>query len=142
MKPNTPDWAEYRCHHCKLVINSDGEPEQCVECKSTAFSRIASTERNPADVQDIVEALRLHAFDDCGERDLPTHVANIAADEIERLRAALQQSRSAVVKECVNSLAAIPTRTVDWGTERHAIAVLADAISAIRALSQESADAG
>ena len=99
MKPNTPDWAEYRCHHCKLVINSDGEPEQCVECKSTAFSRIASTERNPADVQDIVEALRLHAFDDCGERDLPTHVANIAADEIERLRAALQQSRAAILAE-------------------------------------------
>ena len=34
----------------------------------------------------IVESLRLHAYDNCGGKDVPTHVANQAAGEIERLR--------------------------------------------------------
>lgn len=46
---------------------------------------------------EIIEALRLHAFDDCGEQVVPEHLCNIAAEfiaasqaEIERLREALQ----------------------------------------------------
>lgn len=84
---------------------------------------------NLADLDDIVVALRLHAFDDCGERDIPTHIANIAADEIERLRAALQQSRSAVIEECarVAYIACAETRHVTLGEKvAKAIRALAD----------------
>ena len=38
-------------------------------------------------VNSVIEALRLHAFDDCGGKDLPTHICNIAADIIAALRA-------------------------------------------------------
>lgn len=37
------------------------------------------------DVAQIVAGLRAHAFDDSGDTDLPTHIANVAADLIERL---------------------------------------------------------
>lgn len=37
-------------------------------------------------MRDIQYHLRLHAFDDCGEKELPeTHVCCIAADDIDRL---------------------------------------------------------
>ena len=38
-------------------------------------------------VNSMIEALRLHAFDDCGGKDLPTHICNIAADMMQALRA-------------------------------------------------------
>lgn len=38
-------------------------------------------------VNSMIEALRLHAFDDCGGKDLPTHICNIAADMLAALRA-------------------------------------------------------
>ncbi len=40
-----------------------------------------------ASVNSVIEALRLHAFDDCGGKDLPTHICNIAADMMQALRA-------------------------------------------------------
>lgn len=36
--------------------------------------------------------LRRHALDDCGGRFVPTHVANIAADQLKRYREALAAS--------------------------------------------------
>ncbi len=47
-----------------------------------------------ARARDMITALRTHAFDDCGERDIPTHVANLAADLIEAL--ALSQPPRAI----------------------------------------------
>jgi hypothetical protein len=35
--------------------------------------------------EELVEDLRLHAFDDCGGKEIPTHIANIAADRIAEL---------------------------------------------------------
>ena len=44
-----------------------------------------------SDLNQLVEALRLHATDDMGREDVErVHVATQAADEIERLRGALQ----------------------------------------------------
>lgn len=37
------------------------------------------------DMAGLIEALRLHAHDDCGGQDLPTHVCNIAATGLETL---------------------------------------------------------
>ena len=62
---------------------------------------------NPADVQDIVERLREIApkhpqdiiWGEYSTRHLNVSIRQ-AADEIERLRAALQQSRSAIIEEC------------------------------------------
>ena len=46
--------------------------------------------------QRLVLGLRTHAFDDCGEKELPTHIANVAADYIESLLAALERQREAL----------------------------------------------
>ena len=59
------------------------------------------------------------------------------ADEIERLRAALQQSRSAVIEECAALIEQIAPSYYDQGGT---YVNRASAAKAIRALSQESAD--
>ena len=91
---------------------------------------MTNTERNPADVQDIVE--RLRAGDLC-----ELEIAGKAADEIERLRAALQQSRSAVIEECAAVADAVGSRR--FTRDLQGICNLV--AKQIRALSQESADA-
>lgn len=55
---------------------------------------------------ELIEALRLHAFDDSGEQDLPTHVANIAADAlathaatITQLQAELAEARNQALED-------------------------------------------
>ena len=53
---------------------------------------------------ELAQALRLHAFDDCGEKDVPTHLCNIAADAIIELEAR--------VKELEADRAGEETRTV------------------------------
>jgi hypothetical protein len=40
---------------------------------------------NKDDVAGLVRDLRTHAYDDCGERDIPTHIGNIAADALTTL---------------------------------------------------------
>ena len=60
-----------------------------------------------------------------------------AADEIERLRAALQQSRSAVIEECAALIEQIAPSYYDQGGT---YVNRASAAKAIRALSQENAD--
>lgn len=64
---------------------------------------------------DLVAALRLHASDDCGGAHVPTHVCNLAADEIERLRAALT--------EIAHPLAALRARAEREGCRLSAMAL-------------------
>lgn len=42
LQPQPAPTAEYRCHHCKRLIESDGEPDQCPDCKRRSFSEVAS----------------------------------------------------------------------------------------------------
>ena len=101
---------------------------------------------NPSDAQDIVERLR-----EKGELHFSLPVLNEAADEIERLRAALQQSRSAVVEECAakadagvqqarEAIAQCKKWSAAQGEWSRARDLGLDIADAIRALSQESAD--
>ncbi len=48
-------------------------------------------------VEQMVAALRLHAFDDCGERDMPTHIGNVAADMLAQVAAERDRLREVLV---------------------------------------------
>ena len=55
------------------------------------------------EAQQMIAALRLHAFDDCGERPLPTHLCNVAADFMEKLQAENEALREELAQQADGS---------------------------------------
>ncbi len=51
---------------------------------------------NKDDIAGLIRDLRTHAYDDCGERDIPTHIGNQAADALTALSARVETLKAEI----------------------------------------------
>lgn len=59
---------------------------------------------NKDEIAGLIRDLRTHAYDDCGERDIPTHIGNQAADALTTLSARVETLEAALIAEHESNL--------------------------------------